>query len=81
MKKFIEFLERNNAWENFERNFIEQGTDVKNYKRDCKALEDSEISYAFIWDKTKEGYTYWRNLNDLWREKNRTLKEQLLSDD
>ena len=52
MKKFIEFLERNNAWENFERNFIEQGTDVKNYKRNCKALEDSEISYAFTWDKT-----------------------------
>lgn len=81
MKKFIEFLERNNAWENFERNFIEQGTDVKNYKRNCKVSEGSEISYAFIWDKTKEGYKYWKNLNDLWREKNRTLKEQLLSDD
>lgn len=81
MKKFIEFLEGNNAWENFERNFIEQGTDVKNYKSDCKVLGDSEISYAFTWNKTKEGYEYWRNLNDLWREKNRTLKEQLLSDD
>lgn len=39
MKKFIEFLERNNAW-----------------------------------DKTKEGYKYWRNLNDLWREKTEHLK-------
>lgn len=81
MKKFIEFLERNNAWENFERNFIEQGTGVKNYKRNCKVLEGSEISYAFTWDKTKEGYKYWKNLNDLWRGENRTLKEQLLSDD
>lgn len=25
MEKFIKFLEDNNAWENFERNFIEQG--------------------------------------------------------
>lgn len=25
MEKFIKFLEDNNAWENFERNFIKQG--------------------------------------------------------
>lgn len=81
MKRFIEFLERNNAWENFERAFRDQGRDVESYKENCKVLEDSEISYAFIWDYTKEGYKYWSNLNDLWREKTRTLKEQLLSDD
>lgn len=33
MKKFIKFLEANNAWENFERNFIEQGRDVKKNTR------------------------------------------------
>lgn len=38
MEKFIKFLEDNNAWENFERNFIEQERDVKEYKRDCKTL-------------------------------------------
>lgn len=33
MEKFIKFLEDNNAWENFERNFIEQGIDVKKLQR------------------------------------------------
>lgn len=29
MKKFIKFLEANNAWENFKREFIKEGRDVK----------------------------------------------------
>ena len=81
MKRFIEFLERNNAWENFERAFIEQKTNVEEYKKECRVWKNSELNRAFTWDYTKEGYKYWSSLNDLWREGTGTLKEQLLSND
>ena len=95
MEKFIKFLEDNNAWENFERNFIEQGGGVERYKRDCKTLERSHLSIAFIWSKTEEGHEYWEKLSSKWRkgheyrgklsskwrEESTPLKEQLLSKD
>lgn len=81
MEKFIKFLEDNNAWENFERAFIEQKTNVEEYKKECRVWKNLELNRAFTWDYTKEGYKYWSSLNDLWKEKNGTLKEQLLSDD
>lgn len=81
MGKFIKFLEDNNAWENFERNFIEQARDVKEYKRDCKTLKNSHLSYAFTWSKTREGHEYWSEIDQKWKEENKSLKERLLSDD
>lgn len=81
MEKFIKFLEDNNAWENFERNFIEQEKDVEEYKRDCKTLENSHLSYAFTWSKTREGHEYWSEIDQKWKEENKSLKERLLSDD
>lgn len=81
MEKFIKFLEDNNAWENFERNFIEQERDVKEYKRDCEILENSHLSYAFTWSKTREGHEYWSEIDQKWKEENKSLKERLLSDD
>lgn len=71
------FLEDNNAWENF----IEQGRDVKNYKRDCETYERSHLSLAFTWSKTKEGPEYWTRLNDKWKQGSTPLKKQLLSND
>lgn len=81
MEKFIEFLERNNAWENFERAFNERGGDLKGYKEACRTSKNKEISGAFTWAGTKEGHEYWSKLNDEWVEENTTLKEKLLSDD
>lgn len=81
MEKFIKFLEDNNAWENFERNFIEQGRDVKEYKRCCKTFDRSHISVAFTWSKTREGREYWSEIDQKWKEENKSLKERLLSDD
>lgn len=81
MEKFIKFLEDNNAWENFERNFIEQERDVKEYKRDCEILKNSHLSYAFTWSKTREGHEYWSEIDQKWKEENKSLKERLLSDD
>lgn len=81
MEKFIKFLEDNNAWKNFERNFIEQKRDVRRYKRDCKTFEGSHLSFAFTWSETKEGSKYWSRLNDKWKQKSTPLKKQLLSND
>ena len=79
MGKFIKFLEDNNAWEKFERNFIKQGVDVKEYKRGCKTFERSHLTLAFTWSETKEGSKYWSRLNDKWRQEGPSLKKQLLS--
>lgn len=81
MEKFIKFLEDNNAWENFERNFIEQKTNVAGYKNTCKIRKNQELDTAFGWELTKEGVGYWSKLNDKWKQKNNSLKEQLLSND
>ena len=55
MKKFIRFLEANNAWENFERAFTEQGGSVKAYKEICKESRNIELDAAFMWTHTKGG--------------------------
>lgn len=81
MKRFIKFLEDNNAWRNFERNFIKQERDVEEYKRGCKTLKNSHLSYAFTWSKTREGHEYWSELDKKWKRGNTPLKEKLLSDD
>ena len=74
MEKFIKFLEDNNAWENFERNFIEQDGDVKVYKKDCKTLKNSHLSYAFTWSKTREGHEYWCKIDQKGKKKINHLK-------
>ena len=81
MKKFIKFLEANNAWENFERAFTEQGGSVKSYKEVCKESRNRALDAAFVWAETEEGHAYWSKLNRKWREENKTLDEKLLSDD
>jgi hypothetical protein len=79
MKKFIEFLERNNARENFERALVESRRDIEGYKEFCKEYckkyKNSELSAAFTWEKTKEGHKYWAKLNWKWREENTPLSE------
>lgn len=53
MKKFIKFLEDNNAWENFERAFKDYHRDVKDYKEACKTVKNAELSGAFKWGDYK----------------------------
>lgn len=81
MKKFIKFLEDNNAWENFEREFTKSKRNVKYYKDGCKRWRNRELDAAFPWDETEEGTDYWQKLEDKWKEENKSLKERLLSDD
>lgn len=76
MEKFIKFLEDNNALENFERALVESGRDIEDYKEFCKEYcKNTELSSAFIWEKTKEGHKYWAKLNWKWREENTPLSE------
>lgn len=70
MEKFIKFLKENNAWEKFEKNFIKQGTDVKEYKEACKTPKNWELVMAFTWANTDEGFPYWRALNNKWWNEN-----------
>lgn len=81
MKKFIEFLEKNKAWEKFERNFNRQKKDVDTYKKDCKEWKNYHLVGAFTWLDTPEGQDYWQKLHVQWMKENKTLKERLLSDD
>ena len=81
MKKFIKFLEDNNAWEKFEKAFIENGTGIKEYKAMCKIDKSTALYAAFTWEKTEEGFTYWSNLNRKWLKESITLKEKLLNND
>lgn len=81
MKKFIKFLEDNNAWENFERAFKDYHRDVKDYKETCKTIKNAELSGAFRWASTREGVAYWRKLENKWIQENAPLKQRLLSDD
>ena len=73
MEKFIEFLERNNARENFERALVESGRDIEGYKEFCKKSKNTELSAAFPWRETKEGQEYWEKLSWKWREETRHL--------
>lgn len=81
MKKFIEFLEKNNARENFERAFKNNHRDVKGYKNLCKKDSSVALTGAFDWACTREGVHYWSTLSDKWMQENTPLKQQLLSDD
>lgn len=81
MKRFVEFLEENNAWENFERAFKSYGRDVKDYKKECESFKAIELRSAFAWFKTEEGHAYWSRLNRKWVEESDKLRRELLSDD
>ena len=81
MKKFIKFLEDNEAWENFERAFENYNRDVKEYKNLCKKDSGVALTGAFDWGDTEEGGSYWNKLNNKWIQENTPLKKQLLSND
>lgn len=59
MKKFIEFLERNNALENFERALVESGKDIEGYKEFCKEyckkIQKHRIKRRIHMGKNKRG--------------------------
>ena len=65
--KLSEFLKENNCYEkfikNFDKKFVYEGwIKIENL--------DRVISFAFEWDRTKEGFNYWNAIDGKWREIN-----------
>lgn len=78
---FIRFLKENNALNGFKKSVMEQKhkhfKTLENYINPLtiepikRLFEESSryiniIDLAFTWDRTKEGYAYWSDLNHKW---------------
>lgn len=64
IKFFLSFLKEKNAYYNFKNNLLKQKGYETYYtylKKDFGALP---IFNAFVWERTKEGYNYWKQLNE-----------------
>lgn len=73
---FINFLLDNNCYSQAQTNFLEEMKVtveewVENYTREPREI----LNYGFHWFMSPEGYGYWCDIDDLWREK---LKEMNL---
>lgn len=70
-EKFIEFLKAHRALLAFKRNLAAAFKKDKNYDIIldvyCEGWTSSGyIIFAFDWDKTLQGYEYWKELNAEW---------------
>lgn len=71
-QEFIHFLKENNAYEKYIHNFNNQKGRIT---KGCVFLSDSDnitkgksfVTGAFFWDQTKEGYSFWFDINKKWR--------------
>ena len=72
-KDFVMFLIDNNIYREFIYNLKQYM--MKGYRRYwsntrtfCQEISRySYVSNAFMWDKTKEGFKFWKKVNDSWR--------------
>ena len=78
---FIRFLAENEAINNYLLEFdyydseLSPGVVVANFFGQAKP--DRYISGAFFWDKTAQGFDYWRRLDDLWTQRLLDRKRRL----
>ena len=78
-RHFFAFLKENDAYDKwihnlFNRHPIDDINWWDNYNQLLYGNKyDKAITYAFIWDETKEGYQFWDNLNNEWIIKLSTL--------
>ncbi len=63
--KFIQFLRDNDALEKFEANC--KGHHALSLTVE-EAYEDCEIDTSFRWSTSPEGYDYWNELDNKWRD-------------
>ena len=76
-KKFLRFLKEEGVYSEWIYNIYEQHTiwdnefweiglkNIFNEKEKCCG----GISYAFCWDRTKQGYNFWLKLSIKWNDK------------
>ena len=65
MSIFIGFLRKYDAFDSLKKELIIQR---KNYidTMFCQTQIENWISFSFSWNKTKEGYNFWNDLNHKW---------------
>ena len=70
INRLTKFLKDNNAYEGFTDALRDQRHyTLEEYMSSLPRREDLLLYDSFMWQKTKEGYAYWQNLNDKWRNK------------
>ena len=56
----IAFLQANNAFDLFRRNFLKIGEYFESFEEFIEDTNDPDfISYAFTWNETPEGHDFW----------------------
>ena len=63
-KELSDFLHYHNAYDNYIKNVIEYGRDVKYFIEHTG--KSSYISAAFTWESTPQGHDYWSDINKIW---------------
>ena len=64
-KKLKKFLKKHGAWKKFKKN-LKKKSDWDTYNFIDEPLRN--ISGAFDWEGTKEGYEFWQKLSEKWRK-------------
>ena len=68
---FIQFLIDNNIFSNYVKNFYEYKIQIPSYRRNLFCVDYAEhpstlFVYGFVWHRTKEGETFWRDIHKKW---------------
>lgn len=64
---FIEYLEKTGAKNNYIRETIKAGTNAKSWTEVIGNMPPlSWVQCNFNWGISKEGYEYWKRINDIW---------------
>lgn len=67
---FVDFLLENNCYSQAQTNFMEQlHITIEEYVESFDNEYIELLNYSFSWIDSPEGYGYWNNIDDLWREK------------
>ena len=77
-KIFIRFLKENNCYNEFMYNLTKhekfgmyQFNNINDLLYRLKTMDDlfiNEISLAFCWDETTQGFLYWNKITDKWNK-------------
>ena len=71
-KIFIRFLKENNVYKNFINNVEGKYGFYKRFDEllffATQGIYLNEVKGGFRWDKTKEGWKFWDNINNKWRD-------------
>lgn len=69
-KTFSRFLKENRAYYPYKRAVYLSNKNIKNWDSLFRYANGFHLltSNTFIWHRTREGYDFWRRLDDIWRK-------------